>query len=47
MGQYQPAIVLNEPFTHKPYALFDEFDAQLLARRETGTSFSVSHLIFR
>ena len=47
MGQYHPATVLNEPFTYKPYALFDEFDAQLLARRETGTSFSVSILVLR
>ena len=47
MGQYHPTIVLNEPFTHKPYALFDEFDAQLLARRETGTDFLISPLVTR
>ena len=47
MGQYHLAIVLNEPYTHKPYALFDEFDAQLLARRETGSKFLVSLLALR
>ena len=47
MGQYHPAILLNEQLTHKPYALFDEFDAQLLARRETGSNFLVSLLVLR
>ena len=45
MDQYHPAINLNEPLTHKPYALFDKSDAQLLARRETGSNSLVSLLI--
>ena len=47
MGQYHPAIFLNESFTHKPYALFDENDVQLLARLETGSKFLVSPFLLR